>query len=104
MNNRGLIKEKENLKTSAQSASHSFLVHFLAGRLEVTAHARLQLQESSLSNRRFDVLLDGTRLPHTTNLNAFILTPAVRVRALKERKYQLPVAIFDVRDVNVLVT
>ena len=49
MNNRGLIKEKENLKTSAQSASHSFLVHFLAGRLEVTAHARLQLQESSLT-------------------------------------------------------
>ena len=55
------------------------------------------------SNRRFDFLLDRTRLPHTTNVNAFILTPAVRVRALKERKYQLPVAIFDVRDVNVLV-
>ena len=30
------------------------------------------------SNRRFDVLLDGTLLPHTTNLNAFILTLAVR--------------------------
>ena len=49
MNNRGLIKEKENLKTSAQSASHPFLVHFLAARLEETAHARLQLQESSLT-------------------------------------------------------
>ena len=39
-------------------------------------------------------------------LNAFVLAPAVRicrVIALKERKYQLPVSIFDVRDVNVLV-
>ena len=45
--------------------------------------------------------LDGTLLSHTTNLNAFVLAPAVRicrVRALKERKYQLSVAIFDVRD------
>ena len=55
------------------------------------------------SDRRFDVLLDGTLQPHTTNVNAFILTPAVRVKALKERKYQLPVSVFDVRDVNVLV-
>ena len=42
----------------------------------------------------------------TTNLNTCVLTPAVRicrVIALKEIKYQLPVAIFDVRDVNVLV-
>ena len=58
------------------------------------------------SNREFDVSRDGTLLSHTTNLNAFVLTPAIRicrVRALKDRKYQLPVAIFDVRDVNVLV-
>ena len=60
-----------------------------------------------ISNRKFDISLDGTLLSHTTNLNAFVLGPAVRicrVRALKERKYQLPVAIFDFRDVNVLVT
>ena len=49
MNNRGLIKQKENLKTCAQSASHSLLVHFLAARPEATAHSRLQLQESSLT-------------------------------------------------------
>ena len=58
------------------------------------------------SNRKFDVPLDGTLLSHKTNLNAFVLTPAVRicrVRAMKERKYQLPVAIFDVEDVNIQV-
>ena len=41
-----------------------------------------------------------------TNLNASVLTASVRiclVRALKERKSQLPVAIFDFRDVNVVV-
>ena len=57
-------------------------------------------------NRKFDVPLDGTLLSNTTNLNTFVLTPAVRicrVRALKERKYQLPVTIFDVEDVNILV-
>ena len=57
-------------------------------------------------NRKFDVPLDGTLLSHTTNMNAFVLTPTVRicrVRALKERKYQLPVAIFEVEDVNSLV-
>ena len=59
-----------------------------------------------ISNRKFDISLDGTLLSHTTNLNAFVLGPAVRicrVTELKERKYQLPVAIFDFRDVNVLV-
>ena len=58
------------------------------------------------SNWKFHVSLDGTLTSHTTNLNAFVFTPAVRIcrgRTLKERKYQLPVAIFDVRDVNVLV-
>ena len=53
------------------------------------------------SNRKLDVSLDGTILSHTTNRNAFVLTPALlicRVRALKGRKYQLPVAIFDVQD------
>ena len=65
------------------------------------------MQKADESNRKFDISLDGTLLSHTTNLNAFVLGPAVRicrVRALKERKYQLPVAIFDFRDVNVLVT
>ena len=54
------------------------------------------------SNRKFD----GSLLSHTTNMNAFVLTPAVRicqVRELKNRKYQLLVAIFDVQDVNVTV-
>ena len=58
------------------------------------------------NKQKFNVSLDGTLLSHTTNLNAFVLTPAVRICraiALKEIKYQLPVAIFDVRDVNVLV-
>ena len=44
------------------------------------------------NNRKFDISLDGTLLSPTTNLNAFVLTPAVRIcqaRALKERKYQL---------------
>ena len=51
------------------------------------------------SNRKCNVSLNGTLLSHTTNLYAFVLTPAVRIcgfRALKERKYELPVAIFDV--------
>ena len=46
------------------------------------------------SNRKFDVSLDGTFLSHTTN-ECLILTHAVRIGrvcALKERKYQLPVA------------
>jgi len=52
-------------------------------------------------NMNSNVSLDETLLSHTVNLNAFVLTPAVR--ALKEKKYQLPVAISDVRDVNVVV-
>ena len=58
------------------------------------------------SNRKFDVSRDGSLLSHTMNMNVFVLTTAVRicrVRELKNRKYQLPVAIFDVRDVNVTV-
>ena len=58
------------------------------------------------SNGKLDVSFDGTILSHTMNLDAFVLTPAVRicqVRAPKERKYKLPVAIFYVCDVNVLV-
>ena len=59
------------------------------------------VMNSNQKNQKFDISLDGT-----TNQNAFVLTLAVRicwVRALKEREYQLPVAIFAVRDVNVLV-
>ena len=55
------------------------------------------------SNQKFDVSLVGTLLSHTTN--AFVLIPAVqicRVRALKQRIYQLSFSIFGVRDVNVL--
>ena len=45
---------------------------------------------------------------HTKNLNALVLTPTVRmcrVRALRERKYQLPsyCHYIDVRDVIVVV-
>ena len=53
-----------------------------------------------------DVSLDETLLSHTVNLNAFVLNPAVRMcrgRALKKKKYQLPLAISDVRDANVVV-
>ena len=60
----------------------------------------------SSRSRLFDVSR-AELLSHTTNLNAFVLTPAVpiyRDRALKEGEYQLPVAIFDVRDVNILVS
>jgi len=32
------------------------------------------------SNQNLDVSLDGTLWSHTTNLNAFVLTPAVRER------------------------
>ena len=56
------------------------------------------------SNRKFDVSLDGTLLSQTMNVNALVLNPAVRicrVGALKEWKYQLPVAIFDIQDVNI---
>ena len=55
--------------------------------------------------RKFDISLDGT-LASLNESECLCLTPAeriCRVKALKERKYQLPVAIFDVRDVNVLV-
>ena len=58
------------------------------------------------NNQKFNVSLGGTVLSHTMKLDAFVLAPAVRicrVIALKEIKYQLPVSIFDVRDVNVLV-
>ena len=77
--------------------------HYLKSLIASFSNENADVPDVMNSNRRFDVSLDGTLLPHTTNVNAFILTPAVRVRALKERKYQLPVAIFDVRDVNVLV-
>ena len=45
---------------------------------------------------------------HAKNLNAFVLTPAVRicrVRALKDGKYQLPsyCHYIDVRDVIIVV-
>ena len=43
-------------------------------------------------------------LSHTTNLNSFILTPAIwiyQVKALKEGKYPPLVTIFDVRDINI---
>ena len=33
----------------------------------------------SLNNENADVSLDGTLLSHTTNLNAFVLSPAVRI-------------------------
>ena len=51
------------------------------------------------SIRKLDVSLDGRLLSHTTNLNAFVLSPAVRmcrVRALteRERTKKLPVALF----------
>ena len=59
------------------------------------------------SNRKFDVFLDGTILSHTTHRNAFVLTPLLRicrVRALKKKNANFHVvAIFDVREVNVLV-
>ena len=58
------------------------------------------------SNGKLDISCDGTILSHTMNLDTFVLTPAVRicqVRALKERKHKLPVAIFYDRDVNVRV-
>ena len=45
--------------------------------------------EAMNSNRKIDISLDGTLLFYTTNLNAFVLTPAVRtwrVKALKEIK------------------
>jgi len=49
------------------------------------------------SNRKFDVShINGKLQSHPANLNAFVLTPAVRicrVEALKERQYQLPAAI-----------
>ena len=48
------------------------------------------------SNRKFDVSLDETLLWHTMN-------PMPLFRALKGKKYQFPVVIFDVRYVNVLV-
>lgn len=57
-------------------------------------------------NQKLNVLLDGTLLCHTTDLNTFFETSTVeicQVRALKERKYQLSVAIFDVWDIDVLV-
>ena len=59
------------------------------------------------SNQKFDVLLDETLLSDTMSLNAFVLSPPVqicRLRALKERKDQLKVAIFDIWDVNILIT
>ena len=49
-------------------------------------------------NRKFDVSLDGTLLSHTMNLNAFVLTPAVRicwVRSVRGRKWQPEVDFFS---------
>ena len=57
-------------------------------------------------NRKFDVLLGGTLFSRTANLSTLVLTHAVqicRVIALEERKYELPVAISDVWDINVLI-
>ena len=44
------------------------------------------------SNRKFDVLLDGTILSHTTHRDAFVLTPLLRIfrfRALK-KNWKMP--------------
>ena len=70
------------------------------------ATTNAELPDVMKSNRKFDVWLDGTILSHTTHRNALVLTPLLRicrVRALKKKKCQLLVAIFDFRDVNVLV-
>ena len=48
------------------------------------------------SNRKFDVSLVGTLLSDITNLNAFVLTPAVQiclVRALKEIKFSFSTSV-----------
>ena len=72
---------------------------------ELLSNENADVPDVMNTKRKFDVSLDGTL--HTTILNAFVLTPAVRklsrLREMKERKYQLPVASFEVRDVNVLV-
>ena len=47
-------------------------------------------------NRTLDFSLDRMLLSHTTNLNAFLLPSTARIRwvkALKDRKYPLPVSI-----------
>ena len=72
------------------------------GRLFAVYNSELKQESADVpdvmsSNRKFDVsLINRKLLSHTVNLNAFVLTPAVRIcriRALKERQYQLPVAI-----------
>ena len=72
---------------------------------ELLSNENADVPDVMNTKRKFDVSLDGTL--HTTILNAFVLTPAVRklsrLREMKERKYQLPVASFEARDVNVLV-
>ena len=61
-------------------------------------------------NGKLDISLDGSLLFHTMNLNTIVLGPPVRnlssqsTEKEKISKYQLPVSIFDVRDVNVLVS
>ena len=71
------------------------------------SNENVDVPDVMISNRKsVDISLDGTLLSLKTNWNAFVLSAAVRicrVRAWKERKYQLPFAIFDFRDVNVLV-
>ena len=48
------------------------------------------------SNRKFAVYVSH-------NKSQCLTVRIFRVKALKERKYQLPVAVFDVRDVKALV-
>ena len=60
------------------------------------------------SNWKFDTSLDRTLLSHTTNMNAFVLTPTVQIclsrsEHWKREEKQLPVAIFDFRYTKVFV-
>ena len=60
---------------------HSTVCSFfvLASSLVSLSNENADVPDVMNSNRKFDVSLDGTLLSHTTNLNAFVLTPAVRI-------------------------
>ena len=51
----------------------------LASSLVSLSNENADARDVMNSNQRLDVSLDGTILSHTTNLNAFVLTPAVRI-------------------------
>ena len=64
------LQNEQHYKTLSCTLSPTGLITSLS-------NENADVPEVMISNRKFDISLDGTLLSHTTNWNAFVLIPAV---------------------------